>query len=196
MSINSNPVILASASPRRRELLAQIGVSFTVIVTDIDETPLPGEEHRAYTLRLAEAKALAVLRQHPDAIVIGADTIVTIDDELLGKPCDTTDAERMLQQLAGRTHQVTTGVAVVTHADSLKQTVTTNVTFSPMTLAEIRSYVASGEPMDKAGAYAIQGRAAQWIPRIEGDYSNVVGLPLATLSTLLQQAQHTTITSE
>lgn len=181
----TQPLILASASPRRRELLAQIGLQFTVITADIDETPLPGEVHTAYTLRLAEAKARAVLMLHPDAIVIGADTTVAVDGELLGKPRDATDAARMLRLLSGRAHQVTTAVALLSSLGTLTAAETTQVVFSPMREDEIAAYVATGEPMDKAGAYAIQGRAAQWIPRIEGDYSNVVGLPLARLAMLL-----------
>ncbi len=181
------PLILASASPRRRELLAQIGLEFTVVIADIDETPLPGEVHTDYTLRLAEAKARAVLFLHPDSVVIGADTTVAIHGELLGKPRGAEDAARMLRLLSGRGHQVTTAVAVLTSDRTLTAVETTAVFFSDMTDDDIAAYVAIGEPMDKAGAYAIQGRAAQWIPRIEGDYSNVVGLPLARLRGLLQQ---------
>ena len=180
-------MILASASPRRRELLQQIGLEFTLVTADIDETPLPGEDHRSYTLRLADAKARAVLVLHPDAIVIGADTTVAVDAELLGKPRDRDDAARMLRLLRGRGHEVTTGIAVLTRDQTLSEAVTTQVFFSDMTEADIAAYVATGEPMDKAGAYAIQGRVAQWIPRIEGDYSNVVGLPLARLAAVLGQ---------
>ena len=180
-------MILASASPRRRELLQQIGLEFAVVTADIDETPLPGEDHRSYTLRLADAKARAVLVLHPDAVVIGADTTVAVDGELLGKPDDAGDAARMLRLLRARGHEVTTGIAVLTRDQTLSEAVTTQVFFSDMTEADIAAYVATSEPMDKAGAYAIQGRAAQWIPRIEGDYSNVVGLPLARLAGLLGQ---------
>jgi septum formation protein len=185
----STRIILASASPRRRELLGQIGVDFTVITADIDETPQAGEEHIAYTLRLAEAKARAVLVQHPDAIVIGADTTVVVDGELLGKPRNAEDAARMLRLLSGRAHQVTTGIAVLTSDATHVAAETTDVYFSPMTDADITTYVATGDPMDKAGAYGIQGRAAEWIPRIEGDYNNVVGLPLARLASLLKRVQ-------
>ena len=183
----TQPLILASASPRRRELLQQLGLQFTVVTADIDETPLPGEVHTDYTLRLAEAKARAVLALHPDALVVGADTTVAVDGHLLGKPRDAADAARMLRLLGGRAHGVTTAIAVLTRAQTLTAAETTDVYFSRMREDEIAAYVATGEPMDKAGAYAIQGRAAQWIPRIEGDYSNVVGLPLARLSALLQQ---------
>ena len=180
------PLILASASPRRRELLQQIALEFTVVTADIDETPFAGEEHRSYTLRLADAKARAVLVLHPGAVVIGADTTVAVDGELLGKPRDAADAACMLRLLAGRGHEVTTGIAVLTQQQTLTATVTTHVCFSGMTGAEIAGYVATGEPMDKAGAYGIQGYAAQWIHRIEGEYSNVVGLPLARLAELLR----------
>ena len=181
------PLILASASPRRRELLLQVGLQFTVVTADIDETPFAGEDHTSYTLRLADAKARAVLAQHPDAAVIGADTTVTVDDALLGKPQDTRDALRMLRLLRGRAHDVTTGVAVLTRTDTLTAAETTRVFFSTVSDAEIDTYIATGEPMDKAGAYAIQGQAAQWIPRIEGDFSNVVGLPLSRVVRLLKQ---------
>jgi septum formation protein len=181
------PLILASASPRRRELLQQIGLDFAVVTADIDETPLAGERHASYTLRLADAKARAVLALHPDALVIGADTTVVVDGQLLGKPIDAQDAARMLRLLSARGHEVTTGLAVLTRNQTLTATETTEVFFSDMTNDEIAAYVATGEPMDKAGAYAIQGRAAQWIPRIAGEYSNVVGLPLARLAALMKQ---------
>jgi len=184
---HSKPIILASASPRRRELLTQIGVAFTVITADIDETPLAGEDHRTYTLRLAEEKARVVLAKHPDSMVIGADTTVSIHNELLGKPEDAADAERMLTLLQGNAHEVSTSIAVLTTEQTLTAVETTRVFFSPMTAEEIRGYVATGEPMDKAGSYGIQGHAARWIPRIEGDYNNVVGLPLARLAALLNE---------
>ena len=179
-------LILASASPRRRDLLAQIGLAFEVITADVDETPADGEQPIAYTLRLARAKALAVLGRSPGSVVIGADTTVVVDDALLGKPRDAADAERMLRLLRERSHQVTTGIAVATDATVITAAETTEVFFSAMTEDEITAYVATGEPMDKAGAYAIQGGAARWIPRIEGDYCNIVGLPLARLCQLLR----------
>lgn len=187
--LQPTPLVLASASPRRRELLQQIGLDFTVVTADIDETPLAGEDHRSYTLRLADAKARTVLVLHPDAVVIGADTTVAVDGDLLGKPRDAEDAARMLRLLRARGHEVTTGIAVLTRDGTLTATETTQVFFSEMSEDDIAAYVATGEPMDKAGAYAIQGRAAQWIPRIKGDYSNVVGLPLARLTALLKQIQ-------
>ena len=181
-------LILASASPRRRELLGLLDLPFRVVVADIDETPLAGEAHIPYTLRLAEAKARAVLAMHPQAAVIGADTTVTIDNTLLGKPRDAADVTRMLQLLRDRTHQVTTGVAVLTATSTQAAAETTSVTMSHISDSSIAAYIATGEPMDKAGAYAIQGRAARWIPRIDGDYSNVVGLPVARLFLMLRQS--------
>ncbi len=181
----AQPLILASGSPRRRDLLLQLGLRFTVVTAGVDETPLQGEDRINYTLRLAEAKARAVLARHPDAVVIGADTTVAVDGTLLGKPRDADDAARMLRLLSGRAHEVTTGVAMLTSTKTLTAADTTRVFFSVMTEAEIAAYIATGEPMDKAGAYAIQGRAAQWIPRIEGDFSNVVGLPLGRLGNML-----------
>ncbi len=180
------PLILASSSPRRRELLHQLGLEFTVVTADIDETPLAGEDHTSYTLRLADAKARAVLAQYPDAVIIGADTTVAVDDQLLGKPLDAQDAARMLRLLSGRSHHVTTAVAVLTRKETLIAAETTRVFFSALTEEDLAAYIGTGEPFDKAGAYAIQGRAAQWIPRIEGDFSNVVGLPLARLAEMLR----------
>jgi septum formation protein len=181
-------IILASASPRRQELLRNAGISFTVQPADINETPLKGEVPRDCAERLAREKALAVSRENPEQWVLGADTIVVVDEAILGKPRDDEDAVRMLRLLAGRTHAVITGVCVVEPVGSSQGSVagkintaseTTLVTFCGMSDEEIREYVATGEPMDKAGAYAIQGMASRWIPRIEGDYSNVVGLPVA-----------------
>jgi nucleoside triphosphate pyrophosphatase len=187
-------LVLASASPRRRELLAQAGYSFSVHPADVPEDPLPGEEPIAYVTRLAREKAEAVFRQYPpqDANslqVLGADTTVTIDSQILAKPENPADAARMLRMLSGRSHHVITGVAVVTRNLTQVAAEVTAVRFLSLSDEEIASYVASGEPMDKAGAYAIQGRAAQWIPRIEGCYFNVVGLPLALVTALLEPLQ-------
>lgn len=186
-------LILASASPRRRELLTQAGFDFEVHPAHIPEDPLPGEEPIAYVTRLAREKAQAVftrLAQAPaagnDLAVLGADTTVTLDNEILGKPEDAADAARMLRLLSGRSHRVITGVALVTAKSTEVAAEVTAVRFLTLSEAEIEAYVATGEPMDKAGAYAIQGRAARWIPRIEGCYFNVVGLPLALVSTLLE----------
>jgi septum formation protein len=185
-------LVLASASPRRRELLAQAGFSFTVHPAHVPEDPFPGEEPIAYVTRLAREKAEAVFRElssrEPGSphMVLGADTTVTIDGHILGKPEDPADAARMLRLLSGRSHHVITGVAVVTAESAQVAAEVTGVRFLSLSDEEIASYVATGEPMDKAGAYAIQGRAARWIPRIEGCYFNVVGLPLALVSSLLE----------
>ena len=216
-------LVLASASPRRQELLRNAGVSFTVQPADIDETPRPGEQPRDYAERLAREKALAIFQQRPHDCVLGADTIVVVDDAILGKPRNTDDAVRMLRLLSGRKHAVITGVCVVEAvasgrlpvasnkaetvrllesqgeelatgnrplATALERTSseTTLVSMSDLSDDEIRGYVATGEPMDKAGAYAIQGIASRWIPHIEGDYSNVVGLPVALVYAMLRKS--------
>lgn len=201
-------LVLASASPRRQDLLSSAGISFAVQPADLDETPLAGESARDCAERLAREKALAVWRTRPRDLVLGADTVVVVDSAILGKPLDSDDAARMLRMLSGRVHQVITGVclarptrnapsataakvsrdAVRTEDCELRaSSETTFVTFNEMTNAEIRDYVATGEPMDKAGAYAIQGMASRWIPRIEGDYSNVVGLPVALVYRMLRE---------
>src|SRR5208337_3443827 len=218
--------VLASASPRRQELLRNAGISFVVQAADIDETPLAGDSARQCAERLAREKAVAVWRMRSfnsqtQDVVLGADTIVVVDEIILGKPSDAEDARRMLRMLSGRVHEVITGVAVLAGrpADAAKPPLlpkpgrsgapeisgeptertenwelrtgseTTLVTMSEMSDAEIREYVATGEPMDKAGAYAIQGRAARWIPRSEGDYTNVVGLPVALVYRMLLQVR-------
>jgi len=192
-------LVLASASPRRRELLAQAGFTFTVHPAHIPEDPLEGEDPIAYVTRLAREKAQVVFRalsaennakqesdSEPEALVVlGADTTVTLDDEILGKPEDAADAARMLRRLSGRTHRVITGVAVVSAQGVEVAAEATAVRFLTLSDQEIDAYVATGEPMDKAGAYAIQGLAARWIPRIEGCYFNVVGLPLALVAAML-----------
>ncbi|MGB7599923.1 MAG: Maf family protein [Candidatus Sulfotelmatobacter sp.] len=182
-------IILASASPRRQELLRNAGVRFEVQPADINETPLSGESPRDCTERLAREKAITVSRKRPGDYVLGADTIVVIDEAILGKPRDAADAARMLRLLSGRTHEVITGVCVVSPVagDSEQASETTRVTMREISDDEIRDYIATGEPMDKAGAYAIQGIASRWIPRIEGDYSNVVGLPVALVYRILKR---------
>jgi septum formation protein len=181
-------IVLASASPRRQELLRSAGISFTVQPADIDETPRGGEAPRDCAERLAREKALAVFRIRPQEYVLGADTIVVIDDMILGKPRDVGDADRMLRLLSGRTHAVITGVCVISPVTSERTaSEITLVTMCDVSDDEIRDYVATGEPMDKAGAYAIQGLASRWIPRIEGDYSNVVGLPVALVYRMLRE---------
>jgi septum formation protein len=227
-------LILASASPRRRELLTQGGFFFEVHPAHIPEDPRSNEDPFAYVTRLAREKAQAVYNeimgapgpdfgtwettkpeptlhslkgtgfspyiqptQEPGALapegilcadltVLGADTTVTLDNHILGKPENPADAARMLRLLSGRTHRVITGVAVVTAAHTEVASESTAVRFLTLSDEEIAAYIATGEPMDKAGAYAIQGRAARWIPRIEGDYFNVVGLPISLVSSLLE----------
>jgi septum formation protein len=183
-------LILASASPRRRELLTQAGFTFEVRPAHIPEDPLPNEDPIAYVIRLARAKAEAVLTtlDDRDALVLGADTTVTLDNHILGKPENPEDAARMLRLLSGRTHRVITGIAVATYVGTEVAAEVTGVRFLTLSDEEIASYVATGEPMDKAGAYAIQGRAARWIPRVEGCYFNVVGLPLALVAVMLEAA--------
>ena len=181
-------LVLASASPRRQELLRSAGITFEVQPAHIPEDPLPGEAARDCAERLAREKALAVARQRPHDAVLGADTVVVVDGQLLGKPSDAADAARMLRMLSGREHQVITGVCLVVGGKPSVTSETTLVTVSEIADKEIADYVASGEPMDKAGAYAIQGIASRWIPRIEGDYSNVVGLPVALTYSMLRWA--------
>ena len=178
-------LILASASPRRAELLRAAGIRFEILPTNIDETPVPGESPRAHVQRLAEEKARAACSQRPAAIALGADTVVVVDDRMLGKPRDEADAAAMLRLLSGRDHQVLTGVAVVTPAVARTAVDVTIVRFATLTEEEIEQYVLSREPMDKAGAYAIQGLASRFVERIEGSYSNVVGLPVALVYRLL-----------
>jgi septum formation protein len=201
-------LILASASPRRRELLAQAGYAFSVEAADVDESVRTGETPEAYVRRLAEEKAQAVFARHANTsgapslpassarvgsndlplIVLGADTTVVCDGEILAKPADAADAKRMLRSLSGRTHQVLTGVAVVALAGTASAVEVTDVTFSNIPEAELDLYCATHEPLDKAGAYGIQGYAARWIPRIDGDYFNVMGLPIARVVRLLEDA--------
>ena len=207
---NPNMLVLASASPRRRELLAQAGFSFQVHPAHIPENPYPGEDPIAYVIRMAREKAQAVFtqfsaphraqgapgtRRPPETAanltVLGADTAVTLDSRILGKPEDSADAARMLRLLSGRTHRVITGVAVITAERTEVAAEVTAVKFLALSEQDIAAYIATGEAMDKAGAYAIQGRAARWLPRIEGDYFNVVGLPLALVSTLLDSLKTT-----
>jgi len=182
-------LILASASPRRKELLLQIGVRFAVVVSDIDETPLCGELPEHYVCRLASAKAHAVnslSRSHDKLPVLGADTIVVCDNQLLGKPQDGCDAARMLSLLAGRVHEVLTAVCVTCGEHSDVRMSRTRVRFRPISAAEITAYWMSGEPVGKAGAYAIQGLGAMFIEHLEGSYTGVVGLPLFETAALLR----------
>ena len=178
-------LILASRSPRRSELLAAAGIEFKVRTADIDETPRPGEDPLEYVLRLAEEKARAVRCEH-DETVLAADTTVVLSGEILGKPCDAADAARMLSALSERRHEVVTGVCIRNRERMLCEAAATSVWFAPMTAEEIAEYVASGEPMDKAGAYGIQGLASRYVERIEGSYSNVVGLPVGMVYRMLR----------
>jgi len=201
-------LVLASASPRRRDLLLQAGYRFEVHPAHIPEDPLQGEDPIVYVTRLAREKAEAVYRELTSGTnfgkvgalaeidgqsllaVLGADTTVTLDNAILGKPEDVADAARILRLLSGRTHRVVTGVALVTTKGVEVAAEATAVRFLTLSEAEIADYIATGEPMDKAGAYAIQGRAARWIPRIDGCYFNVMGLPLALVGSLLESCAY------
>jgi septum formation protein len=178
-------VILASQSPRRRELLALIGVEHEVRPADIDETYLPGEAPHAHAERLARGKASAL--RAPDSVVIGSDTIVVVDGDVLGKPKDAADAARMLRRLSGRSHIVITAVAVAWQGRLESEVEEVGVTFHAMTDAEIDAYIKTGEPMDKAGAYGIQGYGATIVERVDGDYFAVMGLPLQRLIRIIRR---------
>ena len=183
-------LILASASPRRKELLQQAGFTFKVTASGVPEVRSPGESPIAFVTRLAREKAQDVAsKSDASVIVIGADTVVVCDEEVLGKPADAADAKRMLRLLAGRTHQVITGVCVLSGEVVELAAEVTMVQMLTISAQEIEDYVASGEPMDKAGAYAIQGHAARWIPRIQGCYFNVVGLPLSLVTAMIEAVE-------
>ncbi|MDP9049647.1 MAG: Maf family protein [Acidobacteriota bacterium] len=218
------PLILASGSPRRRELLAQAGYEFAVEAPDVDESLRDGEAPGDYVRRLAEEKAQSVCERHRDPtlvtppaklagttladeagkngapevftgtnlVVLGADTTVVCDGEILAKPDDAEDAKRMLRMLSGRVHEVLTGVAVASRSGVVSAVETTKVTFSEIPENELERYCATAEPLDKAGAYGIQGYAARWIPRIDGDYFNVMGLPIARVVRLIDAAMSAT----
>jgi septum formation protein len=189
-------LILASASPRRQELLRNAGFSFLVEPTNIPEIPQAEEPARVFVERLAWEKARAVAERHRNDFVLGADTTVVVDSQILNKPDDAADAARMLRLLSGRTHQVTTGVCLISPVQAsggqeraeIVVSETTSVTFQSLTADDIDFYVETGEPMDKAGAYGIQGIASRWITRIDGDYFNVVGLPVALVSRMLSES--------
>lgn len=188
-------LILASGSPRRAEILRNAGFTFETIAAGVDETPLRGEGAEAYVLRVARAKACAVASRlrgsEGDAFVLAADTIVSAEGELLGKPADADDARRMLRLLSGRTHEVLTGVAIATRpaGDEIAAAEKTRVTFRALAESDIENYISSGEPFDKAGGYGIQGLGGRFIPRIEGCYFNVMGLPLARASAMLDELE-------
>lgn len=181
-------LILASGSPRRKELLGKLGIPFDVIVPDCDESLPPDTAAEIASELLARRKAEAVAAEHPDALVIGADTTVLLGDSILGKPADRADCVRMLRALSGQTHRVVTGVAFVSGGKTRSFSETTYVRFFSLTEAEIAAYADSDEPYDKAGAYGIQGQGALLVESISGDYSNVVGLPVARLRRLLSAA--------
>jgi septum formation protein len=186
MSARATPqrFVLASGSPRRRELLAQLGLLFDVEPAHLDETPKPLEEPAAYVLRLAGEKAAAVAQRHPHRIVLAADTTVALGKEILGKPRDGAEAAQMLTQLSGRTHEVFTGIS----AAGRSRVVRTAVRFRALSPAEIAWYVGTGEPLDKAGAYAVQGRAGAFVEALDGSPTNVIGLPLPETLALLTEA--------
>jgi len=181
-------IILASASPRRAELLQQIGLSFSVCPADIDETPAPDETPEQYVERLAREKALAVAESSPECLVLGSDTSVVLDGVILGKPSGPADARETLTRLSGAGHQVVTAVALVTEGQCQSSLVITEVCFRELSAEEIEAYVASGEPMDKAGSYGIQGLGGIFVNELRGSYSAVVGLPLQETAALLAGA--------
>jgi septum formation protein len=180
-------VVLASQSPRRRELLTLIGIPHEVRPADIDERVLPGERPAPHAERLARTKALAIARDEPDAVTIGSDTIVVVDGDILGKPGDGAEARRMLRRLSGREHVVFTAVAVARGGRVASSVEEVTVGFRELSDAEIDAYVATGEPMDKAGAYGIQGYGATIVERIDGDYFAVMGLALGRMVRLMRE---------
>jgi septum formation protein len=178
-------VILASQSPRRRELLALVGIAHEVRPADIDETYLAGEQPKAHAERLARGKAATIAERDRNAVVIGSDTIVVVDGDVLGKPGDEAEAARMLERLSGRAHTVVTAVAVAWRGETRSAVEEVGVEFHPLSRAEIDAYVATREPMDKAGAYGIQGFGATIVARVDGDYFAVMGLPIQRLIRVL-----------
>ncbi len=183
------PLILASASPRRAWLLGRLGVSFSIVPSEVEEVRKPGEPPKEFALRIAREKALSVASRVGSGLVIGCDTIVVVDGEALGKPSDEAEARRMLGRLSGRAHRVISGVAVAEQPGGRMEdeVVSTKVWFKTLTAGEIEEYVATGEPMDKAGAYGIQELGMLLVSRIEGDHNNVVGLPVFTLAGMLEK---------
>jgi septum formation protein len=179
-------LILASSSPRRADLLRAAGISFQVFPVDVDETVLKLEPPGEHVRRLAREKAQAAFEFNPGAVVLGADTIVLVGGEIMGKPRDAADAVRMLRLLSGREHEVLTGVAIISARNVVVEVARTRVWVTPLTDQEVQDYVATGEPLDKAGAYGIQGLGSRFIDRIQGSYSNVVGLPVSLVYRLLK----------
>ncbi len=187
LETRNRKLILASSSPRRSELLRNAGIDFTVDPAHVPEQRQDSEPPRDYAIRLARDKARVVAARHADAFVLGADTIVCLDEHVLEKPADAADAERMLRLLSGHTHQVTTAVYLIGNGQEEAATETTEVVMTTISGGEIHAYVATGEPMDKAGAYAIQGHASRWVTRIDGCYFNVVGLPVPLVYRMLRR---------
>ena len=185
-SIVNRRLVLASASPRRAELLRNAGIAFAAQATRVPERRRRGESPRKFAERLAREKARAIRARNPHRLVLGADTVVIVGGKVLGKPRNRRDAARMLRLLSGRAHQVTTAVCLIGPGFEDVRSETTQVTMRKLSEREVRDYVASGEPMDKAGAYAIQGLASRWISRIEGCYFNVVGLPVPLVYRMLR----------
>lgn len=184
-------IVLASASPRRADILRSLGLEFRIEAADLDETPLPGEAPDAHARRMAEEKARAVAARSPKDWVLAGDTVVSVDGGVLGKPRDADDAVTMLLRLQGRDHQVVSALALSTPAPGgrvIVDSATTTVAFRPFARETAEAYVETGEPMDKAGAYGIQGRGSALVERIEGDYSGVVGLPISVLVRLMEKA--------
>ena len=187
--IEAPPLVLASASPRRRECLDMLGLRYTVHPPRIPENERPGESAVEYVERLAQEKALTVAAQFPEALVLAGDTVVVVDNEILGKPESSAEAERMLIRLSGRSHTVASGVALASPPDNVQSGVsTTEVVFRPFSPEIASAYVATGEPLDKAGAYAIQGLGASLVSEITGDYYTVVGLPVPLFFELLRES--------
>lgn len=179
-------IVLASGSPRRAEILSSVGWKFTSEVPNVDESPIAGESSREYVVRLAREKAGVIAGRHPDAIVLGADTVVVIEGEMIGKPDDLEHARRMLRRLSGNWHEVLTGVAVIASGRITSDVRSTGVKFARLDKAEIEFLARLGNPLDKAGAYAVQAQAALFIEAIEGDYWNVVGLPINLVYELMR----------
>jgi septum formation protein len=179
-------LILASRSPRRADLLRAAGIAFEISTVDVDERFRPGERPQHAVARLAEAKAVAAAELHPDSIVLGADTTVVVDEAALAKPADAGDAARMLRLLSGRSHDVLTGICLVSEERKLVYVEATRVHIAPLDESEIAWYVSTREPFDKAGGYAVQGLASRFIERIDGSYANVVGLPISRVYDLLK----------
>jgi nucleoside triphosphate pyrophosphatase len=185
--MTTSRIILASQSPRRRELLSLVGIPHEVCPADLDESLLPGEEPVPHAERLARSKAEAIAAREPGSVVIGADTIVVLDGEILGKPATPHEAHATLRKLSGRTHTVHTAVAVARNGRTVSGVESVEVTFRPITDEQIAAYIATGEPMDKAGAYGIQGFGAVIVERVHGDYFAVMGLALGRLVGLLEE---------